>query len=208
MRESVAQKWGMNARRLRGLAGLAAAIVPCAMIVHVLAEAAATWHDGLDLNFVVRHSYFGALLALSAWWFGATVGLGRPAAERRRRCALLRSHLAGSRRPQSLLVLAGANLAFFGLTQAAEGAPLADGSVTLGLGVALAGSLLAALLVFFFGRSIAAAGLECAIGQAPQPCPVLPPAGTRPRTFAAPRRATDAFTLFVPNRPPPAATRS
>ena len=161
--------------------------------------------DGLNLDFVMRHGYFGVLLAASLWWFGATVGLGRSVAERRRRGALLRRELAGSHRPQGFLALAGANVAFFALTQAAEGAPIVSGGVLLGLAVALAGSLLAALLVFYFGRSLAAAGLECAIGRAPL-VPAAPACGARRRIFAVPRRATDAFTLFVPNRPPPFAS--
>jgi hypothetical protein len=193
---------GMTARRLRSFAGLAAAIVPCAIIVHLVAEAAATGRDGLDFAFVVRHGYFGVLFLASAFWFGSTVGLGRPASERRRRCALLRADLGTAPRPQSLTMLVGANLGFFALTQAFEGVPVASGSFALGLGVALCGSMLSALLVFLFGRSIVAAALDSVIGTSPIRC-AADRVARRVRVVAAPRDAASAYSLFIPNRPPP-----
>jgi len=197
---------GVTFRRLRSLAGLAAAIVPFAIIVHLVAEAAAVGRDGLCIGFLVRHSYFGGLFLAAVAWFGSTAGLNRPARERRRRCALLRADLKAAGRPHSLIVLIGANVAFFGLTQAVEGMPIASGALALALGVALAGSLLAALLVFLFGESIAAAGLESVIGTAPLHRGA---SGALRREWAiiVPRRATSAFSLFVPNRPPPTASQ-
>jgi hypothetical protein len=107
---------------------------------------------------------------------------------------------------RGLLLLAAAQLAFFGVTQAAEGVPVASGAVALGLGVALAGSLLSAVLVFFFGRSLIVAGLDAVIGTVPLRCAATVVARRDGRS-AIPRRAASAFSLFVPNRPPPNLSR-
>jgi hypothetical protein len=195
----------MNYHRLRNVAGLASVVVPFALGVHLIAEWAAIGGDGFGFDFLVRHLYLAPLLPAAAWWFCATVGIGRRMAERRRRCAILRADLGDVSGPGGLLTLAGAQLAFFGVTQALEGVPIASGSVALGLGIALAGSLLCAALVFFLGRSIIVAGLESVIGSAPLR-PATNTLARRDGTIAAPRHATSAFTLFVPNRPPPAVS--
>jgi len=193
----------MNRRRLWNVAGLASAVVPFAVAVHLIAEGAALGGEGFGIGFVVRHAYFGGILAAAAGWFAATVGIGRSAAERRRRCAILRADFAGvSGGARGFLTLAGAQFAFFAATQAVEGVPIAAGAVALGLGAALAGSLLCAALVFAFGRSVIVAGLDAVIGVAPLR-PAATALGRRDRTIAPTRRATAAFTLFVPNRPPP-----
>jgi hypothetical protein len=186
--------------------GLAAAIVPCAMIVHLVAEAAANASDGLSLGFVVRHAYFVVLFALAAFWFGSTVGLGRSASERRRRCALVRADLDTRRHPQHLFVLAAANVAFFMLTQAVEGMPILGGAFALGLGVALAGSLLSAVLIFLFGGSLVGAVLDSVIGTAPLRDAAVSAAPKVDRV-ATPRHATFTYSLFMPNRPPPITSR-
>jgi hypothetical protein len=198
---------GMNAHRLRNVAGLASAVVPFAVAVHLIAEGAALGREGFGFGFVVRHAYFAGLLLVAAWWFCATVGIGRPAAERRRRCAMLRADLLDVGGVRGLLTLAGAQIAFFGVTQAVEGVPIASGAVVLALGVALAGSLLCAALVFLFARSIVVAGLDSVIGVAPLR-PAARALARRERTIAIPRRATSAFSLFIPNRPPPILSRS
>lgn len=198
---SAAPGVGINYRRLRIVAGLASAVVPFAVAVHLIAEAAAVGPDGLGFDFVARHLYFVALLSAAAWWFGAIVGVGQPAAERRRRNAILRADLSGKHGLGRLAVLTGSQLAFFALTQAVEGVPIVSGAVALGLGVVLAGSLLCAALVFFFGRSIIVAGLDSVIGTAPRPASTA--LACRRRAVPAPRHAASAFTLFVPNRPPP-----
>jgi hypothetical protein len=197
----------MNVYRLRNMAGLASAVVPCSIVVHLGAEAAAVGTAGFGFDFMVRHAYFAALIVAAGWWFGATVGFGQPGRERRRRCAMLRADLSGFRRPRNLVVLAAAELAFFGLTQILEGVPIASGALALGLGVAFLGSLLCAFLVFLFGRSLVVAGLDSVIGTAPSRAAATPLA-RRDRTIAAPRSATSAFTLFVPNRPPPILSHS
>lgn len=192
----------MTVRRLRTVAGLAAAIVPCAIVVHLVAELAAAGHDAFGLGFVLRHTYFGVLFAGAVAWFSATAGLRAPAAERRRRCAMLRADLAGAGRLSNLAALTGANLFFFAATQAVEGLPVVSGAAVLGLSVALIGSLLSALLVFAFGRSLARAGLAAVIGAVPQRRDIRSIV-RRERTIEPPRRPSFSFSLFVPNRPPP-----
>jgi hypothetical protein len=197
----------LSCRRFRNVAGLASVVVPFGVAVHLGAEAAAVGHDGLGFGFVVRHGYFVALIIAAAGWFASTVGIGRPESERRRRCAILRSDLSGAHGIRGLLLLAASQLAFFGVTQAAEGVPVASGGVALGLGVALAGSLLSAVLVFFFGRSLIVAGLDAVIGTAPVRLAATAVAH-RDSRIATPRRAASAFSLFVPNRPPPNMSRT
>jgi len=188
--------------RLRTSAGLAAAIVPCAILVHLIAEAAAVGHAGLGAPFVARHGYFGLLFIAAAIWFGATVGLHRPKNERRRRCALLRADLRGTRGKFGIATLVGANLGFFAVTQAVEGIPIAAGALGLSLVVALAGSLATAFVAFFFGRAIAAAAMDSVIGRAPR-WRCLQIVARRAQVVAAPRHATSAYSLLRPNRPPP-----
>jgi hypothetical protein len=198
---------GMNCRRLRNLAGLASVSVPFAIAVHLIAEVAAVGRGGLGLDFVARHSYFGALVLVAAGWFGATVGIAQGNSERRRRCAILRADLGGVRRPQGFALLAGAQLAFFAATQGLEGVPIAAGAVVLALCVAVAGSLLSAFVVFFFGRSLIVAGLDSVIGTTPLGPAAITFARREPPA-AAPRRATSAFSLFIPNRPPPMTSQT
>ena len=192
----------MNVARLRTCAGLATAVVPCAILVHLIAEAAAVGRDGLDLSFVVRHAYFGLLFVAAALWFCATTGIGRCASERRRRCALARADLRGGQGRFGIATLVGANLAFFALTQTVEGVPIAAGAVALSLAIAFSGSVSAALLVFFFGSAFARAALDSVIGHASRRarCPAAP---RRARVLAVARHATTTYSLLRPNRPPP-----
>jgi hypothetical protein len=203
MLEPPALGLGMILRRARSFAGLAAAIVPFAIIVHLVAEAAATERDGISVGFVLRHAYFAALFAAAVTWFAVTVGAGRSAAERRRRCALVRADLSAMRGPRRFLMLVAA---FFSLTQAVEGNPIGSGALMLGLGIALAGSLLSALLVFVLGNSFVTASLESVIGESPFRR-VAVAVARRTRRIAAGRHATLAYSLFIPNRPPPTAVR-
>ncbi len=161
--------------------------------------------SGLNSAFLVRHAYFGVLIAASTFLFASTVGIGRGACERRRRCAIVRAEMDAGRRPVGLLLLAATNVGFFGLTQAVEGVPIASGALAVGLAAALAGSLIAALLVFLFGGSLAVAGLDSVIGRTPR---IRAPMrfASRLRPIPAPRQANCAFSLFVPNRPPPAVS--
>jgi hypothetical protein len=193
-------------RRLRDAAGLSAAMIPFAIVVHLAAEAAVVGRDGITLGFFARHAYFGLLIAAAVLWFAQTAGLGRSTGERRRRCALLLSGLSGPGRWPGLGALLGANLAFFALTQAVEGMPVASGSLALGLAVALVGSLLSALLVFGLGRSLAAAGLAAVIARSPFRRADTSRFARRIHALGAARCPTAVFSLFVPNRPPPSAS--
>jgi len=182
-------------------AGLAAAVVPFAILVHLGTEATCT-AGRLDVPaFVVRHLYLAVVALASAIWFARTVGIGTPVAERRRRCALVRAHLPRAGASYSFCSLALANVSFFALSQLIEGVPIASGDACLGLAGAVAGSLLAAVFVVVFGRSIAIAALV-AVAR------VVRDVSTPPRRgmslhWSAPRRAATIFSLFVPNRPPP-----
>jgi hypothetical protein len=191
--------------RVRTVAGLAAAVVPFAILVHLIAEAASLGSAAGGVAFIVRHIYLGVVLVATATWFGGTVGVGRSVAERRRRCALIGAQLRGGPAGASVASLAAANIAFFGLSQLVEGVPIASGDWCFGLVAAAIGALVSALFVFVFGRSIIIAALiaagiflrECApqsIRKSPAPL------------WIAPRSACASFSLFIPNRPPPAAS--
>jgi hypothetical protein len=97
--------------------------------------------------------------------------------------------------------LALANIAFFGLSQLVEGVPIASGDWCLGLVAAILGSLVSALFVFVFGGSVIYRGTRSdprfAAPKHTDPQPQSEP------LRIAPRRASAAFSLFVPNRPPP-----
>ena len=192
----------MNVDRLRGYAGLAAAIVPCALIVHLVAEAAALGSAGLGAAFVLRHAYFGILIVAAAGWFGVTIGIGCSRSERRRRCSLLGADLRGRHGRHGIVTLIGANLGLFALTQLVEGVPIAAGAAIPSLAIALAGSVGAALLVFYFGQTIALATLASVIGSTPRRA-AQRTFSFRARAIVVPRRATAIYTLNRPNRPPP-----
>jgi hypothetical protein len=192
-------------RRLRTLAGLAAAIVPASILVHLAAETLSLGRAALGFDFVVRHVYLAALLLVGLWAFSVTVGLGRGRTEVRRRTALLRAGLIGPRRRLDLAVLVLGNLAFFALTQLGEGLPIVSGTLWLGLAAGILGSLLSAVLVYAFGRSMVVAAIEALAHASRRP----PPAVRRVRpAFRTPRTAAVAFSLFIPNRPPPAGPSS
>ncbi len=191
--------------RLRSLAGLAAAVIPASILVHLAAEALSLGRAALGFDFLVRHVYLGALLVTGLWGFSRTVGLGRGSTEVRRRTALLRAALTGPQGRLDLAVLALGNLAFFGLTQLGEGLPILSGTVWVGLAAGILGSLLAAVLVYAFARSMVVATIEALVHASRRP-----PAAVRAprRAFAPARAAAVAFSLFVPNRPPPAGPSS
>src|SRR5664279_4841900 len=187
--------------RVRTVAGLAAAVVPFAILVHLVAEALSLGRDALGAAFLIRHVYLGVVFFAASIWFGRTVGVGCSAADRRRRCALIRAQLRGGAAGVNVASLALANITFFGLSQLVEGVPVASGDWCIGLGAALLGSLVSALFVFLFGRSLIIAALE-AIGVLLRQS-TMRAKPTAVRYLVAPRRASSAFSLFVPNRPPP-----
>jgi len=186
-------------RRWLTVVGLAAAVVPSATLVHILAEATALGHGALGMGFVLRHVYLALLVAASLVTFGRTVGVGRGRPERRRRVALLAALVRGPRGPLTLAALAGAHVAFFALTQLGEGIPLLSGDLVLGLALGLLGSLVAAAIVAALGRALVDATVRHLSWTRPPVGPALAPV----RRVAPPRSAARIFTLFVPNRPPP-----
>jgi hypothetical protein len=188
---------------LRTLAGATAIVVPSAIAVHLVAEALALGAAAAGPDFVLRHAYLGVPLALALWSFARTVGLGRPRAEMVRRCALVRARLRSAGGGSTLVAFALANFAFFGITQLIEGVPIAAASLGTGVIAAALGSLLSALVVFLWGRSIVATALAAAVRR---PRLRLRAARAVRRIVVPARAASAAFSLFVPNRPPPVAS--
>lgn len=188
---------------LRTLAGAASAVVPFAIGVHLFAEALALGWSASAPEFWLRHAYLLGPLALALWSFSHTVGLGSPRAEMIRRCALVRAGLRAAGAGSTIAAFAAANVAFFGVTQALEGVPIASASLGTGITAAVLGALLSALVVFCFGRSLVATALAAAVSRSRQPARV---AFARRLLTAVPRAAAAMFSLFVPNRPPPIAS--
>ena len=188
---------------LRTLAGAASAVVPCAIGVHLVSEALALGAAAFSPVFWLRHVYLLVPLVLAAWSFAHTVGLGRTRSEMIRRCALVRAGMRAAGGGSTIVAFTAANLAFFAITQVLEGVPIASASIGVGLMAAVIGSLISALIVFFWGRSIVAIALAAvrAIVRCAQALAV-------PRYVAlpAPRSAGAAFSLFIPNRPPPSSS--
>lgn len=185
---------------LRMLAGATAVVVPFAIAVHLVAEALALGSAAWSPAFWLRHVYLLAPLGLALWSFAETVGLGRTHAEMVRRCALVRARLRAAGGGSTIVAFSAANLALFGITQVLEGVPIASGAAGTGLIAALAGSLLAALVIFFWARSLVAIALAAVCARTRDARPFARP---RRRLVAVSRAAAAAFSLFVPNRPPP-----
>jgi hypothetical protein len=183
---------------LRTLGGLAAGVVPIAVLVHLLAELAAV-APGPGDAFVLRHAYLVPLMIGGSIAFARTLGYGCARNEFVRRSALTRAALRRVGAGAGIASLLAANLAFFAATQALEGVPIAAGSITLGLAVAALGSLVAAFVVFALGRTLVVAIVVALRRAAARALPVLHAAPVVRTT----RRASHAFSLFVPNRPPP-----
>jgi hypothetical protein len=188
---------------LRALAGATALVVPSAIGVHLAAESIALGGDAAHAAFWLRHAYLSVPLALALWSFARTAGLGCGRAEMVRRCALARARLREAGGGSTLAAFALANLAFFALTQTLEGVPIAGPSIGVGIAAAVFGSLLSALVVYGIGRSIVAIALAAVARLARSRRGVAP---ARVRLVVLPRAAASAFSLFVPNRPPPAAS--
>jgi len=188
---------------LRTLAGAASAVVPFAIGVHLVAEALALGWGAVAPDFWLRHAYLLAPLALALWSFSHTVGLGTPQAEMIRRCAFVRARLRAAGAGSTIVAFTVANLAFFGATQLLEGVPIASASIGTGLTAAVLGALLSALVVFFWGRSFVAIALAAAVSRPRQPARL---AFAYRRRTTIPRTAAATYSLFVPNRPPPATS--
>ncbi len=185
---------------LRMLAVATSVVVPSAIAVHLGAEAFALGAGAVDPRFWLRHAYLLVPLALALWSFCHAAGIGAARSEMIRRCALVRAQLHHTGAGAAIFAFTAANLVFFGVTQLLEGLPIAAASIGAGLIAAVTGSLLAALVVYFWGRSIVATALAVV---------VLRPRNRRCNAFVqrlavdVPRAAASTFSLFVPNRPPP-----
>ena len=185
---------------LRTLAGATSVVVPFGIVVHLVAEALALGAGAIDLAFWVRHAYLIAPLTLAMCSFAQTVGLGRRHAEMIRRCALVRAQLRDAGGGSTIAAFTVANLAFFGVTQVLEGVPIASAATGTGLVAALVGSLLAALIIFFWARSLVTIALAAVVALVRNVRAFVFP---RRRFVAVSRVAAAAFSLFIPNRPPP-----
>jgi hypothetical protein len=179
------------------LAGLAAGVVPLAIIVHLAAELAAT--AGPADAFAWRHAYMVPLFFGSLAAFAAALGFGRGRREFVRRSAVTRAAWRRAGATACVRDLFAINLAFFAATQLLEDVPIAAGSIAVGLAVAAAGSLLAAFLVFALGRTLVVAIAAAIALAAAREAGAFHPV----RAERATRRASSTFSLFVPNRPPP-----
>jgi hypothetical protein len=186
---------------LRALAGATSVVVPFAIGVHLVAEGLALGAGVLVPEFWLRHAYLLAPLALALWSFSRTVGLGAPRAEMIRRCALVRAGFRAAGPASAISAFTVANLAFFGVTQLLEGVPIASESIGIGLTAAVFGALFSALIIFFWGRSLVSMALAAAVQRSRNPGRL---ALARRHIVAVPRAAAATFSLFVPNRPPPA----
>lgn len=187
---------------LRALAGTASAVVPFAIGVHLLSEGLALGPGAISPDFWLRHAYLLVPLAIAAWSFSRTVGLGAARSEMIRRCALVRARLRHAGAGSTIVAFTVANLAFFGVTQLLEGEPIASGSISTGLTAAVLGALASALVIFFCGRSFVTIALAGAVRRPRFPRRRAP---AFRRLVAAPRAAATTFSLFIPNRPPPIA---
>jgi hypothetical protein len=188
---------------LRTLAGVTSAVVPFAIAVHLFAEGLALGAGAFAADFWLRHAYLLAPLALALWSFSRTVGLGAGRTEMIRRCAFVRARLRAAGATSTIVAFTASNLLFFGITQVLEGVPIASTSIGTGLTAAVLGALLSALAIFFWGRSLVALALAAAVQRPRLPARL---ARTIRRIIAAPRAAAATFSLFVPNRPPPASS--
>jgi hypothetical protein len=187
-------------RRAGPFAGLTAAIVPFAILVHLVAEALALGLTTIDAAFVVRHVYLAVIMLATLAWYARTAGLGAAPAERLRRSALVRA-CAVRWGPAGFAALAGANLIVFTLGQAVEGAPIAAGSLALGIAAGLVGSLLSALGILAVGRPVARAVARAIGSRSPHPPRAIPVADRGLALIATPLRAL--VSRCLPNRAPP-----
>jgi hypothetical protein len=186
---------------VRTLAGVTSVVVPFAIAVHLIAEGLAFGAGSFAPEFWFRHAYLLVPLALALWSFSRTVGLGAAHAETIRRCALVRAGLRAAGAGSTIVAFTGANLIFFAVTQLLEGVPIASESIGMGLAAAVLGALLSALIIFFWGRSLVATALAAVVLRPRHSGSLV---FARRRIVDVPRAAAATFTLFAPNRPPPA----
>jgi hypothetical protein len=182
---------------------LALLTVPLGLAVHLFAELVEFGAGDLALVASPRHAYLWATLAsgLIAGLLAVRV-LG--VREALRRAHLLGSALPGRGKGAGFLAASfAAQFAVFALTQAAEGDPMAGGSLALGLTAAVAGAAVSALAVSFLGRRLARAVGEF-VWFVTRAGAASPAASFSARAAVRrPVRHRAAGRLKAPNRAPP-----
>ena len=191
------------ARRSAAFGVLVALAVPFGIAVHLFAELVGLGDADGALVFSPRHGYLALLAVAALAVFPIATRCWAPAAERRRRAAMLLAALPTRGRGwRFFAAMFAAQIVFFYATQFGEGCPLCTGDFAIGIAGAFLGSLVCAAalalfrrpLVAFIATIIAASAtargakrIACAICYAP-----------RPRNLA-----TGLAAPFPPNRPPP-----
>lgn len=181
--------------RVRSLALWAGVMIPCGILAHLAAEAAALHRSVLELACTPLHAYLAIFAAASL----ATVLVVVGTRDVRRRAALLAGALPFRGRGSTFVAASAAiQLAFVIATIALEGDPLAAGSVLSALVASLFVALAAAFALQIVrarlaGNSQAAATIHRATPQTRMPLGV---------------RTSGPYFAFVAihgNRPPPFA---
>jgi len=194
----------VSPRRYGFLAAYPALTLAFAMLAHVLAEALGS-RDGLHSLASPVHATLAAVALAAVGCAAIAFGVHRPAAERRRRLALLAA--AVDRRPGVLRIGIDLSLqaAVAAGTLAIEGISFDPGRLAPAILGALAALVFGALVLraaragapriaAFFAEHVAVPRIRLlATDLLPAPCPV-------------PVRSNH-YALFVPNRPPPRSSR-
>lgn len=191
----------MTTRRLRAVALLAALMMPLGAAVHIIWEIAGV---GVTADFAARHAYLIGLLVVSIIGLMLLAARTGSRHDRRRALNLLVADLPQrGRGPGFAALVIGLQISFAALTLLLEGSaftPLASvGSFVCAVFAAVLGALLldagAAPLI-----AIAASMRHYIVRDRSVRCAVRV---ARRYLFAPRLPRTRAYTLFVPNRPPP-----
>ena len=188
----------MNVKRLT----FPALIVPCAIVVHCIAELAAVGESD-PAQFFARHAYLIALGVASVAMLGAvarTIRGDRDAL----RSAVDAMPFRG-RGVRFVALAFGVQIVFFGASQALEGTPVASGHAGVAALTALALSLAFARALDLSGKRLieAVAALFIIVSTAVHAPDVRCTTARRRMPFAV--RPT--FVLAISNRPPPVLIR-
>ncbi len=184
--------------RIGAVAALIAFTAILGSVVHLLAELAGV---GGRVVFTAHHLYLAGFVALA---IGVLMGAVRAGRIDRRRVAVLAAALPWRGRGcRFVALLTITQLAFLSLTILGEGSPLLGGNLALGLLVALVASIAGSFTIASCATRIlrAVADLVWYLVAAATSGIVTSTTGLRQVEHAIFRAP---FSLFVPNRPPPA----
>jgi hypothetical protein len=119
--------------------------------------------------------------------------------------ALARALPFGGSGPRFFALCCGSQFAVFLMTQSAEGSPMSHGSLGLGLLTAAAVSIVGTVILSCHQATLIEAITELVwfIGTVMPPATRASVARARRRPTVRPTRSR-SYTLFIPNRPPPA----